>query len=492
VILRQCGYTPSYRVAPYLVLALCLATLLIVGCGDDTTEPQTGSIQANFATDGSFTDEDGCLFSVDGADGQRLLNGESWVFGGLSTGTHTVTISDVASNCSVQGDRSRSVDVRANTTVFVRFTLDCSPPPTTTFATTSIGSAVDADGYALLLDGSNAGVIGANDSMTVNVAAGRYDVELTGVADNCTVIGENPVRAAIAGEGTTRIDFNVSCPPYYDHIVFNSSREGGTDIFVMASDGSRPTNLTPVHTLPINGEPYPSWSPDATEIAYAGDSGVNILNTADMSVRRISSPGPVGLCDWSPDGTRIVHDSFLDCPDNACIDIYVVNAGGMNPVNLTPGPDWGFDPAWSPDGSQIAFIREYEVWVMEADGSNPARLTDPRASLPTAYLWNPYEPAWSPDGSRIAFVGPGEQAATAIWVMDSDGSNLTRLTDDLLGYQAWRPSWSPDGSRIVYWAFYPDDGYCYQVSVMEADGSNPTNITNHPSCNTVPDWSPGQ
>ncbi len=205
--------------------------------------------------------------------------------------------------------------VRANVTVFTQFAVDCSAPGTISLTTASIGSAVDADGYAVRLDGADTEVIGANDSTTVSVAAGQHDVELTGLADNCAVIGENPVRATVPAEGTARIDFTVSCPPYYDHIVFNSNREGGTDIFVMESDGSRPTNLTPVHMLPINGEPYPSWSPDATEIAYAGDNGVNILNTADMSVRRITSPGPVGLCDWSPDGTRIVHDSFLDCPD---------------------------------------------------------------------------------------------------------------------------------------------------------------------------------
>ena len=472
-----------YRFARYPISALCFATLLILACSDNDTEPQTGSIQASLAIDGTTTDADGCFVSVDGVGGQQLLDGESYVFGGLSTGERLVTISDVASNCSVQGERSRPVTVRANETVFTQFVVDCSAPGTISLTTASIGSAVDADGYAVLLDGANTEIIGANDSTTAAVAAGQHDVELTGLADNCAVIGENPVRATVPAEGTARIDFTVSCPPYYDHIVFNSSREGGTDIFVMESDGSRPTNLTPVHTLPINGEPYPSWSPDATEIAYAGDSGVNILNTADMSLRRITSPGRVASCDWSPDGTRIVHDSDGD--------IYVVNADGTNPVNLTPGPEGGNDPAWSPDGSRIAFSGGGGISVMEADGSNPVRLTDLRESVPTAYWWPAWEPAWSPDGARIAFVGPVEQASTAIWVMDSDGSNLIQLTADLPSYQAWRPTWSPDGSRIAYWALNPDDGYCYQITVMEADGSSPTNITNHASCNTVPDWSLG-
>jgi len=474
-----------YRGKRFSPTALCLVAL-ILACGDDATEPQIGSIQVGLNIDGAAPDADGCLVSVDGADTRRLLDGESYVFGRLSTGTHSVAIFDVASNCAVQGERSRSVTVSANATVFVRFALDCPALGTITVTTTSIGSAIDADGFTVSLDGANAGIIGANDSVVVDVAVGQYHVELTGLADNCGVIGENPVSVTIVEEDATKVSFEVSCPPYYDYIAFSSSRGGGTNIYVMEPDGSRPTRLTDdTHTF--DGEPYPSWSPDATSIAYAAGNGINVLNTANMTVRRIASPGSVGLCDWSPDGSRIVHDSFGD--------IYVVNADGTNPVNLTPGPDGGIDPAWSPDGSQIAFtssrLSDQDIYVMDADGSNKVRLTDLREAAPAAWWWPAYEPAWSPDGTRIAFVGPSEQASTTIWVMNSDGSNLTKITDDLLGYQAWRPSWSPDGSGIAYWVFRPDDGYCYQVYVMDEDGSNPTNITNHESCNTVPDWSSG-
>ncbi|MGB5302862.1 MAG: hypothetical protein WBP17_06935, partial [Gemmatimonadota bacterium] len=75
---------------------LCLVAL-ILGCGDETTEPQSGNIRVNLALSGAAPDADGCLVSVDGRDAQQLLNGERHLFVGLSVGTHAVSISDVAS-----------------------------------------------------------------------------------------------------------------------------------------------------------------------------------------------------------------------------------------------------------------------------------------------------------------------------------------------------------------------------------------------------------
>jgi Tol biopolymer transport system component len=167
-------------------------------------------------------------------------------------------------------------------------------------------------------------------------------------------------------------------------------------------------------------------------------------------------------------------------------DIWVMEAHGGNPVRLT---DAVVDncPAWSPNGMQIAFTHGdgffgevFDVYVMSADGSNPVNLTNNSAS--------DGEPAWSPDGTKIAFVSDRD-GNDEIYVMEADGSNPVRLTDDP-AFDG-NPAWSPDGTQIAFThgdAFL--DGFPGDVWVMDADGSNPVNLTNDPAFDGDPAWSP--
>ena len=123
---------------------------------------------------------------------------------------------------------------------------------------------------------------------------------------------------------------------------------------------------------------------------------------------------------WSPDGSKIAFG--VAYAQNS--DIWVMNADGSNQINLTnkPGLYWG--NAWSPNGSKIAFglgpVNEIDIWVMNSDGSNKINLT----GKPGNY----WEPTWSPDAGKISFVSAGAEEKFDIWVMNADGSNQINLT----------------------------------------------------------------
>ena len=158
-------------------------------------------------------------------------------------------------------------------------------------------------------------------------------------------------------------------------------------------------------------------------------------------------------------------------PNFGQAEIYVMNLDGSGKTRLTTAG--GADPAWSPDGSKIAFSTNRdgnaEIYVMNADGSAQARLTN-RPSATDIF------PVWSPEGDKIAFASFNccpSGANYDIWVMNADGSNQVNITnhpaEDIF------PSWSPDGTRI---AFQTNRDGNREIYVVNVDGSGGTNFTN--------------
>jgi hypothetical protein len=182
---------------------------------------------------------------------------------------------------------------------------------------------------------------------------------------------------------------------------------------------------------------------------------------------------------WSPDGSQIAFQSFAEGRPS----IHVMSAHGTNERRLSPATDSSDDmqPSWSPDGGQIAFAStrpfndSWHIWVMNADGSGLRQVTGEFST----------GPAWSPDGTRIAYVGAGE----AVAVVNPDGTGARRLTFPPAGYVDETPSWSPNGSQLVF-ARRQTFGNSPQLYVVDADGSNERQLTFDGGANRFPSWSP--
>jgi Tol biopolymer transport system component len=176
---------------------------------------------------------------------------------------------------------------------------------------------------------------------------------------------------------------------------------------------------------------------------------------------------------WSPDGTKIAIDGG---PSPA--GIYIMNADGTNPQRVT-------DPAlflsWSGDGSKLAYVRQGnnnapDIFTINANGTGETNITsDPISD---------FAPSWSPDGTKIVFIKSGDPSA-GVWTMNADGTNQVRLTNNGLSEQA--PSYSPDGQKI---AFDRAVNGNFDIYVMGADGSNVTQLTFSASVEQWPRWSP--
>ena len=267
------------------------------------------------------------------------------------------------------------------------------------------------------------------------------------------------------------------------------------DIFAYTRDAAR----TRVTTTSDNEE-QSSWSPDGRWVAYKRRDAVYVAPW-DGSVlpRPLTKPND-GLTNntqpaWSPDGRRILFRTNRADPSVNVGDVWVMDSPfgavpgepSARPLVVRPGDERY--PTFSPDGTKLLFrgdddgiapSGDEEIYVANADGTGITALTD------DAYLDS--APAWSPDGTRIAWEslrdGGGDRE---IFVMDADGSDVRQLTDNDLHDEG--PAWSPDG-RLITFTRSVTEADPGDVWVMDADGGDPVQLTDTPVIEESPDWQP--
>lgn len=210
----------------------------------------------------------------------------------------------------------------------------------------------------------------------------------------------------------------------------------------------------------------PSWSPDGSQLAFYGEQGIDHQASTGSGTDGIWTMGANGesptqlipegsghVVAWSPDGEIIAFDATRGSPARR---VYFVNPQGAS----QPFEALGEHPSFSPTGRQMAVKvcrPDCGIWIENPDDGNPRQLTAEGSDG---------LPAWSPDGTKIAF-SRNVDGNVDIYTVNIDGSNLQQLTTAAGNDSV--PAWTPDSQQIV---FRSTRNNVWQIFIMRANGSN--------------------
>jgi Tol biopolymer transport system component len=257
-------------------------------------------------------------------------------------------------------------------------------------------------------------------------------------------------------------------------------------LYAANPDGSQRVQLTDAPSF------FSGWSPDGARLVYDfidadGNDQIATVHPDGTGTTQLTfGPSIHEAPSFSPDGAWIVYDGSTSDPDAPGFHttLWLMRSDGTDQHELVPGAA-GFDiePAFSPDGRSLAFIRirksmgqhnqQSALFVMDSDGTGARQLTPWGRSAES--------PSWSPDGSRIAYYDSAESGGSkSIYLIRPDGSDNHVLFQGTATAQAARPAFSPDGARVVFTcgANEGKPSFDLDLCVMNVDGSGAVDITN--------------
>jgi hypothetical protein len=397
---------------------------------------------------------------------------------GLTAGTYTLTLSGRYQNVS---PASRTVTIVDGNATGVDFAV--------TLKRFKVGGR--------LVDANNVGIAGVTVSIstaaalvaqTISDADGNYLFEVPALRDyRVSPYSPNghftPIDGATGTLTEDKLGLNfvgtIRTPPptptptptptpipgLSGSIAFSSedrsTEQNLRNIQIVDADGSNLSNLTDDELQ----SRMPAWSPDGSTLAFVRNNYVYLMNADGSDLRRLTGTHerenyPI----WSPDGSKLLISKFQG--------FYVVSADGKTQTKLPAG---GMEPSWSPDGTKIAYaVGLYaadHIYVMNADGTGQTALTSGYGGFSS--------PKWSPDGKKLLFVGPASTGGGAqIMLMNPDGTDRVALTTPGANLD---PAWSPDGTKIVF-------NRGGDIYIMRSDGSDLTRVTSGARYDTNPVW----
>jgi len=279
--------------------------------------------------------------------------------------------------------------------------------------------------------------------------------------------------------------FTLPPPPTKQNIgriIFTCTRGDYNQLCLINADGTSYQQLTDVEA----NNYYPTYSPDGGSIVYASNQNGGVFDLflfifdGARLIRLTNFIGNVISPSFSPNGKKII---FANRAAEGPTSLWTIDNNGQNQNLLYAGPNTIVAADWSPDGNTIAFAMqvnapgEYEIFLVNSDGTNARQLTNGLPGIGGSI-------DWSPDGKYL-LIYAGATGDKNIFRIDVLGRTATQLTN---GGNNAASSYSPDGQWIAFNSLRNNNQA--DIFIMHADGSGLRQVTNNPEPDWQPQWEP--